>query len=139
MNDYWTKQHIGDKIRELEFQLADLKAVYKGNLLDAAKAKISNSFSTGTTLLDSNASVPTLTTTNTTRKMSMHASTGNAQLAMVTTSSGSIPMHTFDSSLNAQFGLKIPKYKSPGDIEIFVKRFDKYFYIRKSIIILKLI
>ena len=29
--------------------------------------------------------------------------------------------------MNAQFGLKIPKHKSPGDIENFVKRFDEYF------------
>ena len=127
MNDYWTKQHIGHKIKELEIQLADLKAVYEANLLDAAKAKISNSIGTGTTLLDSNASVSTSTTTNTTRAMSMPASIGNAQIAMVTTSAESIPMHTFDTSLNAQYGLKIPKYKSPGDIENFVKRFDEYF------------
>ena len=39
MTDYWTEQHVGDKIKELEFQLADLKAVYEANLLDAAKAK----------------------------------------------------------------------------------------------------
>ena len=64
--------------------------------------------------------------------MSMSASTGNAQIAMVTTSIGSIPMHTFITSLNAQFGLKIPKYKSPGDIEIFVKRFDEYFLHHKT-------
>ena len=36
------------------------------------------------------------------------------------------PVHTLVTSLNAQFGLKIPKYKSPGDIEIFVNRFDEY-------------
>ena len=57
----------------------------------------------------------------------MPASTGNAQMAMVTTSARSIPMHTFNTSLNVQFGLKILKYKSPGDIEIFIKRFDEYF------------
>ena len=104
MNDYWTEQRISDNIKELKFQLVDLKAVYEANLVDAAKAKISNSIGTGTTLLESNAYVPTSTTTNTTRAMSMLASIGNAQMAMVTKSAGSIPMHTFDTSLNAQFG-----------------------------------
>ena len=108
-----------------------MKAVYEANLLDATKAKISNSIGTGTTLLDSNAFVTTSKTTTTTRAMSMSASTGNAQMAMVTTSAGSIPTHTFVTSLNAQFGLKIPKYKLPGDIEIFVKRFDEYFLHQK--------
>ena len=131
MNDFWTEQHLGNKIKELEFQLADLKAVYEANLLDAAKAKISISIGTGTTLLNSNASVSTSTTTNTAREMSMPVSTGNALVAMVTTSAGSMPMHTFDTSLNAQFGLKIPKYISPGGIEIFVKRFHEYFLHQK--------
>ena len=126
--EFYIKQLLNksDKIKDLEIQLAELKAIYEANLLDAAKAKRLHSIGTSTTLLDSNAPVPTSTTTNTTRAMSMPASTGNAQMAMVTTSAGCTPVHTLVTSLNAQFGLKIPKYKSPGDIEIFVNRFDEY-------------
>ena len=116
-----------DKIKDLEVQLAELKAIYEANLLNAAKAKMLHSIGTGTTLLDSNVPVPTSTTRNTTRAVSMPASTGNAQMAMVTTSVGCTPVHTLVTSLNAPFGLKIPKYKSPVDIEIFVNRFDEYF------------
>ena len=61
----------------------------------------------------------------------MPASIENAQMTIITTSAGSIPMHTFDTSLNAQFGLTLQKYKSPGDIEICVKRFDEYCLYQK--------
>ena len=57
--------------------------------------------------------------------------TGNAGSTVITSLTAGTTTPAYDtatngSSHNINYGLKVPKYKSPGDIETFINRFEQF-------------
>ena len=68
---------------------------------------------------------------NTSRELNSNTTTGNAGSAVVTSLTVGTTTSTYDtatnsSSHNIKYGIKVPKYKSPGDIEMFLNRFEQF-------------
>ena len=75
--------------------------------------------------------VTTAPNVNTSRALNSNTTTGNAGSAVVTSLTAGATTPAYDtaangSSHNINYGIKVPKYKSLGDIETFVNRFEQF-------------
>ena len=75
--------------------------------------------------------VTTAPVVDTSRALNSNTTTGNAGSAAVTSLTARTTTPAYDtatngSSHNINYGLKVPKYKSPGDIETFINRFEQF-------------
>ena len=65
------------------------------------------------------------------RALNSNTTIGNAGSTIITSLTAGTTTPAYDtatngSSQNINYGIKVPKYKSPGDIETFINRFEQF-------------